>query len=195
MISELVTYQESAAALQREAAVAEIEQVSKLFKDFEKATESVSKNTVEAVNLARAIGITLQTMTGKEQVTFEFFEKHCSGKIPFSYQQAKTFISVARKMDKPAESVQEAAHMIQLCLIADGQLTIPERAEQQIRQSFSLMEKFLAEAVKVRQPFQKIIRETPLETWDEKYLKLFISETDWLAEEREKAKSLLSHAK
>ena len=61
-------------------------------------TKSLEKNTIGVANIARSIGIRLQTFNaGKKQIDLHFWEAKCDGILPFDFETGKLFVSVANK--------------------------------------------------------------------------------------------------
>lgn len=189
------TYLERGAKQTKQMMEGEDAQIAKSYAQFEAAIKQSQSSIINSANLAREIGIHLQTKCGHEQVGFDFWQKYCEGKQPFDFEAAKMFVSVANKMEKPAKTINEAVQYVQLALVAGGLLELPEREEAQKRASVSLFEKWLGEIVKIRQPFGKLTKDWPMDSWNKTALDKFLSETEWLVEERARAEKLKEAAK
>jgi hypothetical protein len=185
------TYLERGHALKVKSNAAEFKTIGATYKKFDVAANGIKTNAIDAANLARELGIHLQTLAGREILSDKqgkfLWDEHFAKHLPFSYDNANMFVSVARKMTAPAKTLNEAVQFVQQALIADNLLQLPERAESQSRSAISVMEKFLAQMTLVHQPFKKILAQKPMETWDKTALNKFLSETEWIAEERERA--------
>lgn len=186
------TYSERAVALQNESAIAEISTINQAYRDFLKSTQSIEKSTIDSANKAREIGIHLQTLCGHEQISLSFWNSRCVNQTAFDFETAKIFIATAKKMPKPAQSLKEAVPFIQTMLVAGDLLQMPERAGSQSLSPLNPVQRFFNEFTLMRQPWQKITRTKPIEQWESGELEQFISETEWLSDEREKAKQLLT---
>ena len=177
---------ESGVALRKESGIAELAVIEKAYAKFSETADAVAKDTVLMANVAREIGIHLQTLSGHEQVSFEFWQKHCEGKLPFKFDAAKMFVSVARGMEKPARSLTEAAKWIQQILAAEGHLELPSREENQVAVSVSIMQKFFKELTCLSQPWKKLESENPIEGWTKKQVDTGLAETEWLSVARDR---------
>jgi Ftsk gamma domain len=185
-----LTYEERGVVLKKESAVAEIKTINTALGAFDDLCHTMEKTTISAANKSREIGIHLKTICGHEQMPFSFWQSHCEGKVQCSFEQAKNHISVANKMPKPAGTIAEAAPFFQTLLFAGKLLESPERDKPQQRSTVSFVEKFFCELTLFRKPWKKIMSERPLASWDAPALDKFLSETEWLASERERAVEL-----
>ena len=182
------TYEEHALILHKQATAEEFKQVAKDFKAAKAATEKMETDCIAAANACRAVGIRLQTLCGHEQIDIEFWQKNdCGKKLPFDFNSARIFISIARKMPKPAKSLAEAAPLTQLMFQSANLIELAHREESQRALTVSILQKFFAEITTVRQPFEKALREQPMEKWKPSQIDSFLSETEWLSVAREKA--------
>lgn len=184
------SYIERAGALKTAAAPVEFGTMAKVYEQFDTAAKGIESNSISASNLARKLGIHLQALCGHEQIKFSYWQSHCEGKLPFNYESAKLFVAVARKMPRDAQTIAEAVHFVQMVLVADQSLELPQRTERQLASPISPIQRFLAEMTLIRQPFQKSIRALPMEQWEPAALDTFLTETEWLSTEREKAQRL-----
>jgi hypothetical protein len=185
------TYGERSAEMNLEALGAELDSIVLDHADFSEAVKDVERNAVIAANKARSMGIKLQSACGHDQISFEFFHAKCKSKLPFGFETARMFISVAKKMPQPAKTIGEAVQHVQLALMAGGLLDLPERKENQSRSTVSITERFYCEFTLMKQPFDKILRMRPMENWEAKDLKQFRSEIEWAVEADKKAAALL----
>ena len=161
-----------------------------LYEKFLSRGERIKTDTVDAVNLGREIGMYLQEMCGHEQIGFEFWQKECGQQLPFEFEAAKKFTSIARACPEPVTTIEEAFSMQQMVLRAGGLIELPEREEMHQRSNVSIVERFFREFTLIRLPFQKIVNQKPMEQWDKEALGMFLSETEWIAIERSKAENL-----
>ncbi len=188
---EKLTNAESAIVLRKEAGCAEVETIQSEYAEFEKATKALGENTISTANLARSIGIRLQTFNaGKKQIDLHFWKEKCAGVLPFDFDTGKLFVSVANKMEHPAKTVTEAVQFVQMALIAAGSLELEGRGGQQIRSDVSVLEKFFAAARSPLVWFNKALGERPMENWSKASIETFLSETEWLSVARDKAAKL-----
>lgn len=181
------THEEATAVIKSEAKSAEFEVIVEAFARFTDATNRIKSRTIAAANLGREIGIHLQTLCGHEQIRFDFWQSKCEGKLPFDYKIAQSFVSIANRLTKPVETLEEALPTLRQCFFAGNLLQDAERTEPQARSNVSLMERFLGEFTLMRQPMKKILSERPMETWEVVALDRFLADTQWLEDERERA--------
>jgi len=178
-------------ALQRmQSNRAEFDEIKQTHDKFNAATKGIENSAIDAANFARQLGIHLMVLCAHEQIKFDFWQKHCEGKLPFSYDNAKMFVAIAKKMPEPATNLTEAIHLVQMALLAGNLLAEPERTESQTANTIPLLQRFVNEFTTIRQQFTKITRDEPMEKWELKRLRLFLSETEWFWKEREKAQQL-----
>lgn len=186
-----VQYEDRAAQMTREAIAAEFIALSKEYEKAKEATEDMRKDTIRAANTCRAVGIRLQALCQHEQISFEFWQRHkCGDHLPFDFNAAKGFIALARKLPRIVKTIEEAAPFAQMVFQTTGLLEMPTRDEQQRAQQFSVFQKFLAQVTVVMQPLRKLLREVPMEDWKPAQLDSFLSETEPLNIERERAMKL-----
>jgi hypothetical protein len=162
---------------------AEVAGTALIVAEFEKFTEdatSVEEKTVSMANRARKIGLHLMSFTGHEQISFDFWQKHCDGKLPFKFETAKMFVSVARGMEKPAKTLTEAVKWIQDILRGAGILELPSREENQVAVAVNVLQKFFKELTCLSQPFKKMEKEFPIEAWTKRQVETGLAETEWL---------------
>jgi hypothetical protein len=185
------TYTERAVALRQQSSVATLKKINQDYEAFLKSTTAISDSTIASANKAREIGIELQALCQHELMSESFWNANCRDKTAFGFDAAKAFISTARKMPKPAKTLQDAAPFIQTMLITADLLPEPERTEVQHLSSINPVQRFFNEFSMMRQPWQKITRTKPIEQWDSLSLKRVVSETEWVLEIRQKAEKLL----
>ena len=185
------TYEESSVEIQTQAQAAEVQKIAGVFQRFNENINAASKSIVDAANDAREIGLHLQTMCGHEQMKLSFWNNHCEGKVGFGFETAKQFIGIAKRLPNRIKKISGIPHVIQPMLLAADQLDLPHRKSAHSASTISFVERFLTEVTMVHAPFARAIRENPIENWNEVTIKKFLSETEWLAFERQKAEKLL----
>lgn len=185
-----LTYIERADAMKKEAAVAELPLILKAFEGVHGAAADMKNGAINGANFSREIGLHLQSWCGHERMSFMFWQMNCAKVLPFDYEAAKFFMSVACKMKDKAKTIAETWEFSQLILVADNILPAPVRDGAQSASSIPPLQRLCCQFVMLRKPMQKIFHLAPMESWDKKEIDLFLSETEWLAEERERAKKL-----
>ncbi len=128
MTTEL-TYTERADLADKRADRERINRINDRYKGFQAAGKSVGSNLIDAVNLAREIGLELQGISGTEQVSFSFFTTHCAKDLPFDYETVRQFIAITRKIKEPVKTVEEAVPVLQHVCLAQGLLKLPEHRD------------------------------------------------------------------
>ena len=187
----MTTNEQSNRELQRKAYAAEIKEINSLYEQFKAAETNVSDNLVTAANNGYKIGLMLQTWSGLERPTEDFFRKYCDGVLPFDFETAKVFVSIRTKMRTPAKSIQDVAHLSQQLLLAGDAIELPERTTTQTAVSVSPFQRFVSEIVLFRAPFSKLLRELPMERWDKARLKKLRTEWEWIIIADKQAAKLL----
>jgi hypothetical protein len=185
-----LTYVERADVMNKEAAIAAIPLIIKAFAGFHDAAAELKSGTIAGANFSREIGLHLQSWCGHEKMSIHFWKTHCEKVLPFDFEAAQFFMSVARKMKNKAKTLAETWEFSQLILIGDGLLPAPQRSESQSEAPIPPLQRLCCQFVMLRKPLQKIFNLAPMEQWKPTELELFLSETEWLAEEREKAQKL-----
>lgn len=184
------SYVERAAVMNQRAFVEEVEAAQQAFNKAAADTKDGSEKITDGINGFRQTGILLQSLCGHNQMKAAFWLDKLDGKFSFSYRIAQNCIAIANRMPKPAKTIQEAVQHVQQGLFAAGQIELSERTEGQTASPISPIQRFLNEMTLIRQPFQKSIRAQPMEQWESEALDTFLSETEWLAKERERAETL-----
>ncbi len=188
--TQILNCEESGIVLHKEAMVAEVKKLNEIYEAFHKDAASISTGTIRSANRARELGLHLQTMCGHEHMKLSFWQSHCEGKVPFKFDAAQKFISVANKMDKPAKTLLEAVPFVQTILQAGGILMLPERTETQQRSAISVFQRVLTEITLVRAGFKKALKEKPMELWTASDHDTFQADTAWIQEERDRSVKL-----
>lgn len=93
---------------------------------------SLSRNKIKFVNLGREIGLGLQGLCKHEQINLTFFEHHKS-LFPesFTFQSAQRCVHLAKALERPIETLDEANRVECQMLLAGGFLEEPHRTEKQ----------------------------------------------------------------
>ncbi|MDB6023110.1 MAG: hypothetical protein JWQ04_2967 [Pedosphaera sp.] len=170
-------YQSRAAAKRKESAIAGIETVNGCLTEFETICGDMANNTIRAANKSREVGLHLLAICDREQLSFEYWQAYCQGKIKCSFEQAKRHVSTAHKIPKLAKTIEEAAPFIQTCLFAANLLEVPERIETHNSVSSGPIQKFFSEVTILRRDFEKAIRQLPMENWNPSVLHSFVKDS------------------
>lgn len=185
------TYAERSNTLKSKAVAAELPLILKAYGYFHEAADNLKSGTIDGANSSREIGLHLQNWCGHEVMTLAFWKNHCEKVLPFDFAAAKFFMSVARKMERQAVTLEDANEFRQEMLIFGGLLPKPQRAGTQVAHSVPALQRLCAGFMMLRKPLLKIFNAAPMEDWEQDDVRLFLSETKWLAEERARAEKLL----
>lgn len=185
-----LTYIERADAMKQKAIAAEVPLILKAFEGFRDSASMIKGGTIGGANFSREAGLHLQSWCGHEKMTLHFWKTHCEKLLPFDFEAAQFFMSVARKMKSKAKTLAETWEFSQLILIGGGLLPAPERAGLQSANPIPPLQRLCVQFVMLRKPLQKIFNLAPMEQWKPSDIDLFLSETEWLSEERERARKL-----
>lgn len=160
--------------------------------EFEEASQDVEGGTLRAANAARKAGLLLQARIGGPQMTQIFFDEYLKGRVPFDLKRAQMFMGVARRLTKPASRYKDIGNNLQPMLISAELLELPHREREQTASELTPALKFFSQAIRLREPLAKWELNEPMDTWGAGDLRRFLSETDWLANDRERATKLLA---
>ncbi len=185
------TYVERADAMKREAVPVIVERIKKAWGNFHAGAQGIKTGAILGANSSLEIGLELQGWCGHENMSFMFWKTNCEKLLPFDFEAAKFFMSVARKMKKKATTIAETWEFAQLVLTVDGALPLAESTGSRHAALIPPLQKLCCQFVMLRKPLQKIMNLAPMETWEQDDVRLFLSETEWLEIERQKAERLL----
>lgn len=173
-------YAENSLALHKEAIVLDFVAIAADYEVAKKAAAKMESSCIASANACRAVGIRLQTLCGHEQISFEFWVKYsCAEKLPFGFDAAKMFISIARKLPDEVKSIEEAAPFTQLYFFALNLLEAPAREEQQKAISVSVIQKFIGQLTTIRQLYSKSIRQCPVNQWSDSLINDVLNDSAW----------------
>lgn len=186
------TYAERSAVLQKRSCEVLIPLITEAWHIGRLATGQIVKSEIIGVNSSREIGIYLQEWCGREKMPLVFWKFNCEKILPFDFEAANFFMSVARRLDRKAKTLDDVREFAQMVMVSFGQDELPQRAGQQSRSLIPPMQVLACQFINLQKPYQKILQNNPLENWEPDDLRLLISETQWLVDERAKAEKLLS---
>lgn len=189
-MNTLSTYNERSLVRQKEV---EAEIIPLILAELERGKTNLMHGAnllVESTNQFRQIGIHLQTLCGHENITFRDWKLHVENKLPISFGAARVYMSIARRLANKAKTVAEAVDFTQLLLVSEGAIPIPQRDGPQAASTIDPIQKFVVQLAMMRKPFQKILNAGNGKL-DRARMELFMSESEWIAEEREKFKEIL----
>ena len=100
--------------------------------EFQKKCAGHAESQIALTNEARKIGLLVQSWTGHEQISFEFFNRH-KAELPkqVSFQSLKTFVAIANKLPGAVKRLDDARRAWQQTFLAAGLMELPERTERQ----------------------------------------------------------------
>jgi len=188
-----LTYSDHAQSQNAQAIAACKSKIADLWKRLVAKSKTISGDVIDGVNLMREIGLELQSMCGHETMSQVFWNNHCKNEWDFSFATAKIFMSVARKEQaKKVKAFAEAIEYFAPMFFSTGQLELPVRAGAQSASTIPALQIFVTKFVGQLKPFKKL---PPMNTWDTDDLNLFLSETAWVIDERDRAKKILEEKK
>lgn len=183
------TYTERSDAANRKARDAEIPLILKAHETARAGAQQISKGSIITVNSLREVGIRLKACCGHEKLSFVFWKTQLEKHLPFDFEFAKFCIATATRMDKKAEVFRDVIDTMQMVFIQFGFIEAPRREGKQ-NAIANKLQSLCCKFTEMKKPLKQIFNTYKMEDWDADDLALFISETDWIQEERERAKRL-----
>lgn len=134
---------------------------------FQKKCEGHAASQVALTNQAREIGLIIQTWTGHEQISFEFWNRH-KAELPkqVSFQSLKTFVAIANKLPGTVKRLDEARRAWQQTFLAAGLMELPERTERQKPADMTHYMELVNRLGNVRNVIADWLRDEPAENWN-----------------------------
>lgn len=186
------TYQERSVQKFKVALAAEFKLIKEKRKQLKDSLGEMRDSTIASANLCREIGLHLQTACNHEQINLVFWNNNdCGKQLGFSFEEAAKYIALTRKMPEKVKTLAQCAPFLQLIFNAGGMLELPEREEAQNRISVGPLQKFFGEVTIIRRDFEKAKRQMPPEHWSNSMRESFISDTQWIEDEREQIKKMM----
>lgn len=189
---EVLTYPERATAANTKAVKAQWNQIEAKLNKFNHDSPGVEKLLVSHVNLAREIGIGIQTACGgHEQVKLEFWKDQCPiiSKLPHS--RAKFFLYFANHIPQPLKSVQDLMPFMQELMITAELFAPAERDGFQVARNISPFQTFMGKFTVFKGMFARVTRDREVEYWEPTACDTALSETEWVGDLRLKVKARL----
>jgi hypothetical protein len=154
--------------------------IASLYKNLTSDRRSIQLELVAYANTNREIGLLLKSWCGKEQITFAFYESNKTA-MPFTFEDAKKFISIATAMPDKAKCIEDVRRVIQTEFIS-----ITERATQQHATALSPLVEFvhLIQSAKVR--LKRWVDDEPVEDWTDDRKDTLRAELRWAVELNER---------
>lgn len=196
----LATYEEFVPAQRRRAVESDLAAIAR----DEEVIKTERKNVETSVlKIAKAIvrqGEALQRICGHEQITFPFV-RALQERLPWGDDPRKAF-EIARKRvaatckvegrisnldDLSPEARRHVLQQIELLAVCER----PQLTEAETADSHDPILFFVSDALRLKQSLQKCWRDKPMEQHSKAQLRDFLSSTQWLADERERATTLL----
>ena len=197
------TYEEFAPAQRRQAVDKELELVCQAEATIKLNQATLEKTVVSTVNAHWQQGAALQRACGHEQITFGFV-KNIMDKLPWGenprevFETARARVALTCKIPKPIKNWQDIPLEARRAVLQQMELlTITERAAlgdglaPAPKDPFTF---FLQDVTRLKQSLLKCVREKPLAERTPVQLQDFLADTQWLEEQREVARSLLTPA-
>lgn len=140
-------------------------EIRERFNAFVTKGRAMRDDMVNHTNDCRAIGLLLKEWSNN-QFTFDFYQKH-EEVLVMEYKQAKAFISVANRMEEPAETIEDARMVWQLDFQAAGLLAVPESFAPQQSHYTAPAVKLMGKIRSVREVLSRWLEEKPADKWDD----------------------------
>lgn len=191
-----LTNEDKSRKLNKLARQALIKSVSRKWDRVQEIVKQAARSEIDATNLARQIGIELQEIGGHEQALFRFFHGEDGKLLPglpvtMTFKALKFCVHLARKMEKPAETLDEARAARQMMFEAFGECPSPRRASQQIAHTRNPWNDFVSGTQSLVTLFSNL-EEAPMTDWESEKLRVFIRETEPVVTKHNEAKTIFA---
>lgn len=149
----------------------------------------VGKSKIELVNLGRVIGLQIQELAGRDQITFYFFNQNAPALPPtLTFDAAKKCVKLANSLAQPVATIQEAERVEQMLLEATGTVEAPKRLEHHTSRDLPPATFFFSVFTDAREKITKKL--AGVETWDDdtrESVKAEVARAEkWIADVKEK---------
>lgn len=194
-----VLYEDMAAIQDRKAAAADLKAIVLLEKRIRGKQTVVNESIVDIINAMVKQGEALQRVVKREQMSFSFFQS-IQGSLPWgrdaqeAFGIAKRRIGIASALSGGIKDISDLQPDLRRQIYVQlGLLMAGERGENgpsvKLTDPFS---KFLNNMLSIKQELQKCERICPLEQMSRPQLENFMVDTQWIADERERADKILN---
>lgn len=181
------TYIERAAQMNA-AERAELKRVlSQKFAVILVAAETYQTSAVTGINAARELGAQIELFTGQEKLIPAQFSALAVAIPDATMDFAKACLALHRKFPEPVDCYERAAPEWERLLVQLELLPTPERGQAQSKPLHEPLKDFIAVVIKNAQAGLALVKEIPLEEWDQFFLEAFIRESQPFMDLREKA--------
>lgn len=181
MANEIQTYTERSDNSKTLARTTALETIKAEYPQFLLSEASAEREIIAFVNQAARIGNLLAEAAGHEHIEFKFWKEHCQ-ELPFNIEAGKKFISIAKKLPKPAATFAEASAAMQQTFFASGLLEEPERTEQQNANPNSPLVVLTNKLTDIKERVQKWIEDEPIASWSNSRKASVRAELEWTVE-------------
>lgn len=173
--SRSLSYAEESAQMTRQSRDEILKKASRDWREAKEAGCKAAEFEIVAINKIRDVGLSLQQASGRELITLEFFN-HVSKRLPkdLNFTQAKVCISVARKLEKPVETIEECRSIKQTMFECLLELPQPKRLEEQTARESNPWSNFVASFTSIEQIFSAL-EYKPMSEWGKDKLLKFVS--------------------
>jgi hypothetical protein len=183
-------YLENSQAMAKDARTELLLLASKDWAAAKQAATEAGKLEIVAINKIRDCGLKLQEASDREHFSFTFFTR-VQDQLPMGFAEAKFAVNLARKLDKPVTTLDEARQARRVLFEALGAATAPKRiGEQSAHEEENPWSIFINTAATFTSLFEKLDDE-PMEKWKRDKLKKFVQTTKPIVEKHEAAVALL----
>jgi hypothetical protein len=191
MSTSALTYEESAQTIASDARAALLEEASKDWIEARQAAAGAAKLELVSLNRLRDCGVKLREAAGKEAPSLTWF-KNVQTSLPadFTFSALQFTVHLARKYDRPFDTLDEARAARRSLFDAFGTTTPARRIEAQTAWEKNPWNEFVNQASSLIASFTDL-DDAPLAQWNESKLRTFIAATDPIVRKNAEARALL----
>lgn len=193
-----IPYQDFSESQRKEAVATELAAIAADEKVIVKKRQSVNDGIVAIINAFFRQGGALQRACGHQQVTFSFIQTVADrlpwGKDPKAvFERARRSIAITCRLEKEIEKWEDISADSRKAILTQLELlaVVGRDSMGPVMRTNDPFVAWLADITRAKQGFQKACRMAPLETRPHEQIEEFLADTQWIADERAKAESLL----
>jgi hypothetical protein len=205
MSKSVETYEDAAARQKRKAVESHIASICKAEDKIKSLRGDLQGCVLDIVNLFIAQGKALQSICGREQITFDFFNGESTrciqDKLPWGDDSREAFAIAKRRIaiaaafptkvtkwdDIAPDARRNLLQQLELLTVSERGL-LGDGAADRPQDTLTI---FIAHVTRFKQDFLKCVREKPLQERDPEQLRDLFRKTDWVDEVRQQLKTLI----